>query len=126
MSGVSRDLIRAVLEVRDHRHNQTHAALVAIYQVLVAELLDAGAIKPESLARRLDLVQEGVTEEAHGDTARDLVMHIAEWLRSLEGPPTPHPPPWSAPPISGPITAPICRNEFDHQPPAESWDKAAR
>ena len=105
MSGVSRDLVRAVLEVRDHRHNETHAALVAIYQVLVAELLDAGVVKPESLARRLDLVREGITDEAHGEAARDLVMHIAEWLRCLEGPPIPHPPAWSAPPIIGPVRA---------------------
>lgn len=77
MSGVSRELIRAVLEVRDHRHNETHAALVAIYQVLAAELLDAGVIKGEALAGRLDAVADGITPEVHGEAARDLVDHIA-------------------------------------------------
>lgn len=102
MSGVSRELIRAVLEVRDHRHNETHAALVAIYQVLAAELLDAEVIKGEALAGRLDAVADGITPEVHGEAARDLVDHIARWLRSVEPtPPTPHPPAWSAPPIPG-------------------------
>jgi hypothetical protein len=105
LSAVSRDLVRAVLEVRDHRHNETHAALVAIYQALVAELLDAGLVKPGSLARRLDLVNADITEEAHGEAARDLVMHIADWLREVEDPPTPHPRSWSAPPINGPVGA---------------------
>ena len=103
MPTVSRELVRAVLEVRDHRHNETHAALVGIYQALVAELLDAGVLKAEALAGRLDLVAEQITEEAHGEAARDLVAHITDWLRSLEGSPTPHPLPWSAPPMPPPV-----------------------
>jgi len=92
MSAVSRDLIRAVLEVRDHRHNETHGALVAIYQALVAELLDAGVIKPESLARRLEHAYDEITDEPHGDAARDLVTHITDWLRCVEGSPDPSSP----------------------------------
>jgi hypothetical protein len=102
MSAVSRELVRAVLEVRDHRHNETHSALVSIYQVLVAELLDAGVIKAEALAQRLDRVGNGITEDAHGEAARDLVTHLTDWLRSVQDLPAPHPLPWSAPPITGP------------------------
>ena len=48
MSAVSRDLIRAVLEVRDHRHNGTHAALVGLFQALSAELIQRGDVRPNS------------------------------------------------------------------------------
>src|SRR5690242_7232087 len=116
MSAVSRELVRAVLEVRDHRHNETHAALVAIYQALVAELLDAGVLKAEALAQKLDWAGGQITEEAHGEAARDLVTHITDWLRSLQGPPTPHSLPWQAPPVAAP--APVSS-------PAASADRVA-
>jgi hypothetical protein len=68
----------------------------------VAELLDAGVIKAEALAQRLDRVGNGITEDAHGEAARDLVTHLTDWLRSVQDLPAPHPLPWSAPPITGP------------------------
>src|SRR6185312_7428058 len=95
--------VRAILEVRDRRHNETHAALVEVYQALVVELIDQGALQTAALADRLDVSRSRITEEPHGDAARGLVTHLVTWLRSLEPkPPTPHPPAWSVPPPTGP------------------------
>ena len=107
MSSVSRDLIRAVLEVRDHRHNETHAALVGLFQALSAELIQSGSVRAEALAERLDRVQEDVTQDPHGDAARALLEHITAWLRDLKPMPRlDHPKNWTAPPISVPVPQP--------------------
>ncbi|MBV9655899.1 MAG: hypothetical protein JOZ42_15200 [Acetobacteraceae bacterium] len=107
MAGVSRDLIRAVLEVRDHRHNETHAALVGLFQALAAELVQSGDVRAEALADRLDHVRRDVTADPHGEAARALLEHITGWLRSIEpAPRIPHPVPWEAPPISVPVPQP--------------------
>jgi hypothetical protein len=107
MSSVSRDLIRAVLEVRDHRHNETHAALVGLFQALSAELIQAGDVRAEALAARLDRVRSDVTPDPHGDAARTLLEHITAWLRAVEPVPRlPHPEPWTAPPMSVPVPQP--------------------
>jgi hypothetical protein len=106
MSTVSRDVMRAVLEVRDHRHNETHAALVGLFQCLAAELVDVGAIRPGRLAERLEVALDGITEEVHGDAARDMVVHVATWLRSMSTElPAGHPPRWSVPPMQLPVDA---------------------
>ena len=107
MANVSRDLIRAVLEVRDHRHNETHAALVGLFQALSAELIQAGSVRAEALADRLDKVQGDVTPDPHGDAARALLEHITAWLRAIEpAPRLPHPEQWTAPPMTVPVPQP--------------------
>jgi hypothetical protein len=102
---VSRDVLRAVLEVRDSRHNETHAALLGLIQALMAELVDAGAIRVEPLAERLDTVHDNVVEDVHGAAARDLVRHVAGWLRTVSPDlPSPEPEHWQAPPVHEDMT----------------------
>lgn len=104
MTGVSRDLIHAVLQARDQRHNETHAALMAMFQALAVEMLDAGAIRAEPLAGRLEQALAAVTPEAHGATARDLLSHTLHWLRTVRPDlPAPTPPRW-LPPTIGPAS----------------------
>ena len=81
---VSRDLLRAVLEVRDRRHVETHAALVALYQALVVELIDSGALQPGNLADRVRHAADLIPAEVHGDAARHLVSHVLSWLSSID------------------------------------------
>ena len=98
MTSVSRDVVRAVLETRDHRHNETHAVLVALFQGLAAELVEQGAIKPDLLASRLALTENQVADAPHGDIARSILGHVIDWLHSLDAAlPTPHPQRWQAP-----------------------------
>ncbi len=95
---VSRDLVRAVLETRDHRHNETHAMLLALYQGLVAELVEQGALSPEPLAQRLERSRLTVAPEPHGTNAHDMLTHVVTWLRTIEpGLPPAHPDRWVAP-----------------------------
>ena len=86
MTTVSRDVIRAVLEVRDRRHGETHAALLAIYQALIAELVDAGVIDPGRLAERIESARKDVSADVHGETGRSIVAHT---LKRLEEPTLP-------------------------------------
>ncbi len=98
---VSRDVVRAVLETRDHRHNETHAMLLGLYQALVAELIEQGALAPEPLAERLARVEAHVAPDPHGSAARDMLHHVITWLQSLEpGLPPIHPNRWTPPPLT--------------------------
>lgn len=104
MTTVSRDVVRAVLEVRDHRHNETHAALLALWQALAAELIDAGAIRPDGLAHRLRSAEKVHARSLHGEAARDLIGHALRWLDAIEPElPSPLPTHWVAPrpPVNG-------------------------
>jgi hypothetical protein len=99
MTGASRDVIRAVLEMRDRRHNETHAALVALYQALVAELLQSGAVSSGELSDRLGRAQQCLAAEVHGENGRLLIAHVRTWLDRIEhGLPVPEPERWTAPP----------------------------
>ena len=98
---VSRDVVRAVLETRDHRHNETHAMLLGLYQALAAELIEQGALAPEPLAERLARAEAHVAPDPHGSAARDMLRHVITWLRSLEpGLPPTHPNRWTPPPLN--------------------------
>ena len=79
---VSRELVRAIFETRDQRHNETHAAIVMLWQELVCELVQAGSLSPTALAGRLDAAGEHVQDGAQGEAARDLVERMADWTRS--------------------------------------------
>lgn len=83
-SPVSRDVVRAVLETRDHRHNETHAILLGLFQGLVAELVEQGALAPELLAGRLARIGTAIAPDPHGTPARDMLDHVLTWLRKLE------------------------------------------
>ncbi len=99
MTAVSRDVIRAVLEARDYRHNETHAILLAMFQGLVAELVEQGALAPEPLADRLAMAAAGIDEDPHGTTANSMLTHVVTWLREMQpGLPPAHPERWYAPP----------------------------
>jgi hypothetical protein len=101
MTGVSRDLVRAVLGVRDRRHHETHAALLALFQALTTELLDAGAIRAEPLRERIEQALAGTTTEPHAVAARDLLSHVVQWLRTVQPDlPAPNPTPWAGPGFS--------------------------
>ena len=96
---VSRDVVRAVLETRDHRHNETHAMLLGLYQALLAELIEQGALAPNPLAERLARAEAHVAPDPHGSTARDMLHHVIHWLQSLApGLPPIHPDRWTPPP----------------------------
>lgn len=84
MAQVSPDLMRAIFEARDNKHDEAHAALLALWQALVAELAAAGALAPEPLADRLDQAFDQVAPEPHGEAARTLIAHAADWVRTLE------------------------------------------
>ncbi len=98
MTAVSQDLIRAILEVRDNRHNETHSALLAVWQAVVCELLDRRAISASGLVERLDAAFDATDQGPHGEAARTLIAHSADWLRRI-APETRLPPPdrWFAP-----------------------------
>ena len=96
---VSRDVIRAVLETRDHRHNETHAMLLAMFQGLVAELVEQGVLAPEPLAQRLERSRMAIAPEPHGVVAHDILTHVVTWLNTIQpGLPPTHPTRWFAAP----------------------------
>jgi hypothetical protein len=100
MTTVSRELIRAVLETRDRRHNETHAALVAMFQALSAELIAAGIVQAVPLAERLSDARDKVAEDANGASARAMLDHVAAWIAQLPAePPIPGGPRWFPPPV---------------------------
>ena len=95
---VSRKIVRAVLESRDHRHNEAHAILLGLFQALVAELVEQGALAPEPLAERIARFEQHIAPEPNGASARAMLEHVMAWLRSLEpGLPPSHPERWTAP-----------------------------
>ena len=95
---VSRDVVRAVLEARDHRHNETHAMLLGLYQALVTELIEQGALAAQPLAERLARAEAQVAPNPHGSNARDMLHHVLAWLKDLPpGLPPVHPARWTPP-----------------------------
>ena len=95
---VSRDVVRAVLETRDHRHNETHAMLLCLYQGLLAELIEQGVLAPEPLAQRLERSRSKIAPDPHGKNAQDMLSHVLTWLKATApGLPPAHPQHWAAP-----------------------------
>ncbi len=102
MDSVSRDILRAVLETRDRRHNETHAILLTMFQGLVVEIVEQGAVAPALLADRLELSRAGIEPDPHGSAARAMLDHVVTWLRTMQpGLPPPHPQRWFAPTVAG-------------------------
>ena len=94
---VSREVVRAVLETRDHRHNETHAMLLCLYQSLLAELVEQGLLAPEPLVQRLERSRSKIAPAPHGENAHTILTHVVTWLKTTEtGLPPPHPPRWVA------------------------------
>ena len=94
---VSRDVVRAVLETRDHRHNETHAMLLAMFQGLVAELVEQGLLAPEPLSQRLERSRATIAPDPHGANAHDILTHVVSWLNGIQpGLPPAHPARWVA------------------------------
>jgi hypothetical protein len=72
--------------------------LLALYQGLVAELIEQGALAPAPLADRLARADATIGPNPHGAPARDMLGHVVDWLRSIEpGLPPRHPERWFAP-----------------------------
>ena len=95
---VARNVVRAVLETRDHRHNETHAMMLGLYQALVAELVEQGLLAPGPLAQRTARFEQTVAPDPHGTPARDMLVHVLDWLRSMEPDlPPAHPERWTPP-----------------------------
>ena len=93
---VSRDIVRAILETRDHRHNETHAMLLSLYQALVTELIEQGSLSPQPLAERLARAEAHIAPDPHGSAARDMLQHVLSWLGALQpGLPPTHPSRWT-------------------------------
>ena len=94
----SRDLIRAVLETRDRKHAESHAALLAIIQSLMAELVEQGMLSAAPLAERLVRMDATISPGPHGEAAHSMVAHVITWLKSMEpGLPPSHPERWMVP-----------------------------
>ena len=92
---VPRNIVRAVLETRDHRHNEAHAVLLTMFQALVAELVEQGTLVPSPLADRLARAEPHIAPDPHGTSARDMLEHVIAWLRAMEpGLPPAHPQRW--------------------------------
>ena len=104
MTVVSRDVVRAVLKSRDQRHHETNAVLVAMFQALVAELVEQGHFDPAPLAQRLTLTEAQIASDPNGTTGRDMLGHVTRWLNDLTpGLPPAHPMHWQRPePPDGP------------------------
>jgi hypothetical protein len=101
VDSVSRDILRAVLETRDRRHNETHAILLSMFQSMVTELIEQGALAPAPLADRLELSRDAIEPDPHGTAARQMLDHVVGWLRKIEpGLPPSHPLRWHAPEIA--------------------------
>jgi hypothetical protein len=83
MATVSPNLIRAILEYRTNKHEGEHTGLLLLWQGLVAELVASDAIIPERLGDRLDYAFGSAISD-HGEAARSLVAHAADWVRALE------------------------------------------
>ena len=95
---VSREIVRAVLETRDQRHTETAAMLLGLYQALVAELIEQGALAPQPLVERLSRAEAHIAPDPHGLAARDMLSHVLRWIGSMEpGLPPTHPERWNAP-----------------------------
>ena len=95
---VSRVVVRAVLEARDHRHNETHAMLLALFQGLVAELVEQGSLSARPLAERLARSHAAIAPDPHGMPARDMLTQVVAWLEAMQpGLPPAHPDRWHAP-----------------------------
>lgn len=86
---VSRELVRAILETRDRRHNETHGAIVTLWQQLVVELVQSGSLSAPALANRLDEAHHDVAPDANGDGARHLLETMAGWVRTATPPEKP-------------------------------------
>ncbi len=103
MDSVSRDILRAVLEARDHRHNETHAMLLTMFQSLAAEMVEQGAVAPAPLADRLAMSRTAIEPDPHGTLARSMLDHVIDWLRAMPpGLPPAHPQRWTAPSVAVP------------------------
>jgi hypothetical protein len=103
MDSVSRDILRAVLETRDHRHNETHAVLLAMFQCLVAEVVEQGALAPGPLAARLAMGRASIEPDPHGTLARSMLDHVVDWLEAMQnGLPPAHPRRWTPPSVAAP------------------------
>ncbi len=100
VDSVSRDILRAVLETRDHRHNETHAILLTMFQSLVTEMIEQGALAPGPLAARLAMSRGAIEPDPHGTQARSMLEHIVAWLDAMQpGLPPVHPKRWTAPSV---------------------------
>jgi hypothetical protein len=100
MDSVSRDILRAVLETRDHRHNETHAILLTMFQSLVTEMIEQGALAPGPLAARLSMGRAAIEPDPHGKLARSMLDHVVDWLHTMQpGLPPSHPERWVAPSV---------------------------
>ena len=96
---VHRHVLRAVLETRDHRHNETHAILLAMFQGLVAELVEQGSLSPAPMAQRLARSRAEIAPDPHGTAARAMLTQVVAWLESMQpGLPPADPARWHAPP----------------------------
>lgn len=83
MASVSGKVVLAVLESRDRRTREAYGAMVAMYQALVAELVDGRLVSPASLAQRLELAHDRVAEDVHGQMARAMLAHVLDWLQTM-------------------------------------------
>jgi hypothetical protein len=96
---VPREILAAVFRKRDQRQASAHAALVALYGALVAELLDAGAIRSEPLAERLEQIRRLRAETVGDAPGGELLTLMIDWLRRVTSDlPCPAPPDWNEPP----------------------------
>ncbi len=106
MDSVSRDILRAMLETRDHRHNETHAILLTMFQSLVTEMIEQGVLAPGPLADRLAMGRAAIEPDPHGALARSMLDHVVDWLGSMRpGLPPTHPERWVAPTVLPPEEA---------------------
>ena len=73
--------------------------LLAMYQGLVAELVEQGVLAAQPLAERLERSRGKIAPDPHGRAAADMLTHVLTWLKSVEpGLPPAHPERWKAPP----------------------------
>ena len=103
---LSRGILSELFRTREAREAEIHAAIVAMFTALAAELLDAGALDPRSLAQRLEYAQRCQFATAKNHAARNLLHALTGWLRSVTPElPVTMPPEWLEPAITATDTA---------------------
>jgi hypothetical protein len=119
-SYVQREVMSAVMQSREQREAHIHAAMVSMLVALVAEMIDAAAVRPGPLAERLDRARRLQFVGENAAPARDLLKTMIDWLQSLRPDlPSTMPPEWVEPMIlaSG-LAETLARLRGDPWPPS--------
>ena len=124
---VQREVMSAVMQSREQREAYIHAAMVSMLVALMAEMLDAAAVRPGPLAERLERARRLQFAGENAAPGRDLLKTMIDWLQSLRPDlPSTMPPAWVEPMIlAGGLAETLARLRGDPWPPPAPAGTAA-